>query len=51
MMEHPICPVSGLDCKVTDYLLFVTCKKLSSSQIYFWPSNTLYIYHVYRVSI
>ena len=28
MMEHPICSVSGLDCKLTDYLLFVRYKKL-----------------------
>ena len=37
MMEHPICP--GLDCKLTDSSLFVRYKKLSSSQIYFWPGK------------
>ena len=31
MIEHPICPVSGLDCKLTDYPLFVRYKKQSSS--------------------
>ena len=29
MIEHPICPVSRLDCKLTDYTLFVRYKKLS----------------------
>ena len=46
MMEHPICPVSGLDCKLSDYPLFVRYKKISSSQI-FWPGNTCYIHCVY----
>ena len=40
MMEHPICPMSGLDCKLNDYPLFVRYNTLSSSQIYFWPGNT-----------
>ena len=45
MMEHLICSVSELDCKLTDYPRFVKYKKLSLSQIYFWPGNTWYIYH------
>ena len=51
MMEHLICPVCGLDCKLTDSPLFIRYKKLSSSQIYFWPGNTWYIYRVYWGSI
>ena len=47
MMKHPICPVSGLDCLLTDHPLFVRYKKLSLSQIYFWLSNTWYIHRVY----
>ena len=50
-MEHSICPVRGLDCKLTDYSLSVRYKKLSSSQIYFWPGNTWYIHCVYWGSI
>ena len=46
MMEHPICPVSELDCKLTNYPLFVKYKKLSLSQIYFRPGNTCYIHRV-----
>ena len=51
MMESPICPVSGLDCKLTNSPLFVRYKKLSLSQIYFRPSNTWYIHRVYWGSI
>ena len=46
MMEHRICPVSGLDCKLTDYPPFVRYKKLSS-QNYFWPGDTWHINRVY----
>ena len=50
-MEHPKFPVSGLDCKLTAYPLFVKYKILSSSKIYFWPTNTLYTHRVYCGSI
>ena len=46
MMEHLICSVSRLNCKLTDYLLFVRYKKLSLSQIYFQTDNTWYIHRV-----
>ena len=51
MMEHPICPVSGSDFELIDYPLFLRYKKLSSSQIYFWPCNTWYVHCVYWGSI
>ena len=51
MMEHPICPVNGLDYKLTDSPLFVRYKMLSSSQNYFWPGNTCYIHRVYWCNI
>ena len=47
IMKHPVCPVSGLDCKLTEHPLFVRYKKLSSSQIYFLPGNTWYFHRVY----
>ena len=50
MLEHPIRPVSGLDCKLTDCLLFVRYKMLLSL-INFWPGNTWYIHRVYLDSI